>query len=137
MTGGVLPDCVERQGGGVECDAVEDDRGAQAVPSPQCSGKDGGGEREKRHDHQQEGVEQEYDSVGKPDLIKHNVVVCPYLPDEQKAQGVGQVGRPQCAQATQQVRVVGRRPDAQDQQGDRDGEDGVTEKDQSPRGPMH
>src|SRR5215469_6904872 len=99
MTGGVLPDCVERQGGGVECDAVEDDRGAQAVPSPQCSGKDGGGEREKRHHHQQEGVEQEYDSVGKPDLIKHNVVVCPYLPDEQKAQGVGQVGRPQCAQA--------------------------------------
>src|SRR5215472_1827859 len=133
----VLPDRVERQGRRVEHDAVKDDRGPLAVPAAQRPGQDGRGERKERHDHQQQRVEQQYDPVGSADVVEHDMVVGPYLPDEQECEGVGEVGRPEHGQPTQQVRVVSGRPDLQDEQGDGDGEDGIAERDQPPRRPVH
>jgi hypothetical protein len=104
----VLPDGVERQRRHAECDAVEDDGGSLAVSAAQRPGKYGGAERKKRHDHQQQGVQQEYEPVGCTDVVEHDVVVGPHLSDKQERDGVGEVGRPEREKAAQQVAVVSR-----------------------------
>ena len=95
-----------------------------------------GGERKERHHHhhhQQQRVEEQHDPVGSADVVEHDVVVCPYLSDEQECEGVGEIGRPECDKPMQQVRVVRRGPDLQDEQGNGDGEHRVAEED-DPRG---
>jgi hypothetical protein len=49
-------------------------------------------------------------------MVEHDVMVGPHLPDEQEADGVGQVGRPECGEALDQVPGVIRRADLQDEQ---------------------
>jgi len=70
-----VPDGVERQGGHVERDAVEDDGRPLAVAVAQRPGEDGRGEREERHDHQQQGVQEQHRAVGAADVVEHHVVV--------------------------------------------------------------
>ena len=41
----------------------EDDGGSLAVSAAQRPGKDRGGERKERHDHQQQGVQEQYEPV--------------------------------------------------------------------------
>jgi site-specific recombinase XerD len=60
-----------------------------------------------------------------------DVVVGPYLSDEQEREDVREIGRPEREKAVQQVAVVRRWPDLQDEQGDGDREDGVAERHQS------
>jgi hypothetical protein len=69
--------------------------------------------------------------VGGADVVEHDVVVRPYLSDEQKGDGVGEIGRPECAEAVQQVCVVAWWLDLEDEQGDGDREDSIAERDQS------
>jgi hypothetical protein len=73
--------------------AIEDDDGSLAVCVAECSGEDGGGERKERDDHQQQGVQEQYDPVGCTDVVEHDVVVGPHLSDEQECDGVGEIGR--------------------------------------------
>jgi hypothetical protein len=84
-------------------------------PSPVRSAprQDGGGERKERHDHKQQGVQEQDDPVGDADVVEHDVMVCPYLPDEQEREGVGDIRRPERGKAMQQVSVVRRWPDLQ------------------------
>jgi hypothetical protein len=95
------------------------------------------GERKKRHNHQQQCVEQQHDPVGNADVVEHDVMVCPHLPDEQERQDIGKIGRPERAKPVQQLRIVRWRPDLQDEQGRGDGEDGIAEGDQPPGLAMH
>jgi hypothetical protein len=92
----------------VERDAVEDDGGSLAVSAAQRPGKDGGGERKERHDHQQQGVQEQHDPVGCTDVVEHDVVVSPHLSDEQECEGVGEIRRPERDEAVQQASVVSR-----------------------------
>ena len=55
----------------------EDDGGSLAVSAAQRPGKDRGGERKERHDHQQQGVQEQYEPVGCTDVVEHDVVVSP------------------------------------------------------------
>jgi hypothetical protein len=57
-------------------------------------------------------------------------VVSPHLSDEQERDAVGEIGRPEREKAMQQVPVVSRRPDRQNEQGDSDGEDCIAERHQ-------
>ena len=66
-----------------------------------------------------------------------DVVVGPDLSDEQECQGVGQIRRPEHGKPMQQVPVVRRGPDLQDEQGNGDGENGIAECDQPPGRPVH
>jgi hypothetical protein len=61
----------------------------------QCPGKHRRGEWKESHDHQKQGVQQENDPIGSPDVVEHDVVVRPYLSDEQEREDVRQVGRPE------------------------------------------
>jgi hypothetical protein len=126
----VAPDGVERQRSQIERQAVEDDGGSLAVSTVQRFGENGSGERKERHDHQQQGVQEQYSPVGCTDVVEHHMVVHPHLSDEQERDGVGQIGRPERDQGVQQVPVSGRWPDVQNEQRDRDGEDGVAERHQ-------
>jgi hypothetical protein len=101
------------------------------VSAAQRPGEDGSRERKERHDHQQQSVQEQYDPVGGADVVEHHVVVDPDLADEEERQRVGQVGRPERGQAVEQVPVVGRGPDLQDEQCDGDGEDAVAEGDEA------
>jgi hypothetical protein len=85
---------------------------------------------EERHGHQQQGVQEQYDPVGRTDVVEHDVVVSPHLSDEQERDAVGEIGRPEREKAMQQVAVVIRWPDLQDQQGDGDREDRIAERHQ-------
>jgi hypothetical protein len=71
--------------------------------------------------------------VGAADVVEHDVVVGPHLPDEQEADGIRQVGWPERGEAVEQVPGVFWRADLQDEQGDGDGEDRIAEEDE-PRG---
>jgi hypothetical protein len=93
VTTRVLPDAVERQRRHVKRDAVEDDRGTLAVSLAEGACKNGGREREKRHHHQQQGVEEQHETVGGTDVVEHDVVVRPHLPDEQERDRVGEIRR--------------------------------------------
>jgi hypothetical protein len=73
-----------------------------------------------RHDHQQQGVKEQYDPVGCADVVEHDVVVSPHLSDEQEREGVGEIGRPERDEAIQQVPVVSRWPDLQYEEGNAD-----------------
>jgi hypothetical protein len=53
-----------------------------------------------------------------------------HLSDEQECEGVGEIGRPERDEAMQQVPVVSRWPDLQNEQGDADGEDAIAERHQ-------
>jgi hypothetical protein len=95
--------------------------------------QNGSGERQERDVHQQQGVEEQHHPVGAADVVEHDVMVGPHLPDEQEGDGVRQVGRPERGEAVEQVPGVLRRADLQDEQGDGDGEDRIAEED-DPRG---
>jgi hypothetical protein len=56
-------------------------------------------------------------------VVEHDVVVGPHLSDEQERDGVGEVRRPERDQAMEQVAVVSRGFDLEDEQRDGDGED--------------
>jgi hypothetical protein len=86
----VLPYGAERQRCHVERDAVEGDGRSLAVSATQRPGKHGGGERKERHGHQQQGVQEQYDPVGRTDVVEHDVVVSPHLSDEQERDAVGE-----------------------------------------------
>jgi hypothetical protein len=88
-------------------------------------GKDGGGERKERHDHQQQGIQEQYDPAGCTDVVELDMVVSPHPPDEQECDGVGEIGRPERDKTMQQVLAVSRRLDLQNEQRDRDGEDAI------------
>jgi hypothetical protein len=75
VTARVLPDAVERERRHVESDAVEDDGGSLAVSRAQRLRKDGGGEGKERHDHQQQGVQDQNDPVGYANVVEHDVVI--------------------------------------------------------------
>jgi hypothetical protein len=126
----VLPDGVEGQGRHVERDAVEGDGRSLAVSAAQRPGEDRCGEREERHGHQQQRVQEQHDPVGRSDVVEHDVVVGPHLSDEQERDGVGEIGRAELEKAMQQVVVVIWWPDLQHQQGDGDGEDCIAERHQ-------
>jgi hypothetical protein len=126
----VLPDGVERQRRQVERDAVEDDRGSLAVSAAQRPREDGRGERKECHDHQHQGVQEQYRPVGCTNVVEHHMVVHPYLSDEQECDHVGEIRGPERDKVMQQVLAGSRRPDRQNEQGDGDGEDGVAERDQ-------
>ena len=79
VTARVLPHGVEGQGREVERDAIEDDGSALAVTAAQRVGKDGSGERKERDNHQQKGVQEQYNSVGGADVVEHDVVVRPHV----------------------------------------------------------
>jgi hypothetical protein len=80
----VLPDGVERERRHREGDAVEDDCGSLTISASLRPGEDGGGEGKERDDHEQQGVQEKYDSVGRTNVIEHDVVVDPHLSDEQE-----------------------------------------------------
>lgn len=107
---------------------MEDDGGALSVSGAEGVRQDGCGERQERDVHQQQGVEEQHHPVGDPDVVEHDVMVGPHLPDEEEGDGVRQVGRPQRGKAMEQVPGVLRRADLQNEQGDGDGEDRIAEK---------
>jgi hypothetical protein len=76
-----------------------------------------------------DGVERQ---VGCADVVEHDLVIGPHLSDKQERDGIGEIGRPERDEVMQQVAVVSRRPDFQDEQRDRDGEDGIAERHQPP-----
>ena len=63
-------------------------------------------------------------------MVEHDVVVGPDLSDEEEGDGVGEIGRPERAEAVQQVRGIGRWSDLENEQGDGDREDGIGKRDQ-------
>jgi hypothetical protein len=87
------------------------------VSGAEGGGQHGGGERQERDVHQQQGVEEQHHPVGAADVVEHDVMVGPHLPDEEKGDGVRQVGRPERGKAVEQVPSVLRRTDLQDEQG--------------------
>jgi hypothetical protein len=62
------------------------------------SSRDRGGEGQERDVHQQQGVQEQHRPVGDSDVLEHDVMVGPHLPDEQEGDGIRQVGRP-CSRA--------------------------------------
>jgi hypothetical protein len=70
----------------------------------------------------------QHDPVGGTDVVEHDVVVSPHLSDEQKRDGVGEIGRPERDKAMQQVLVVSRWPDLENEQRYGDGEDAIAER---------
>jgi hypothetical protein len=82
--------------------------------------------------HQQQGVQEQHRPVGDSDVVEHDVMVGPHLPDEQEGDGIRQVGRPERGEAVEQVPGVLRGADVQDEQGDGNGEDRVAEEDKPP-----
>ncbi|GAB3934202.1 hypothetical protein GCM10027614_06790 [Micromonospora vulcania] len=99
-------------------------------------GQDGRTERQERDIHQQQRVEQEQQAVRGADVIEHDVVVHPHLPDQQEGEDVGHVRGPQLDQTAEQVFGVLRRANLQDEQSDGDGDDRVAEGDDPPRIPF-
>jgi hypothetical protein len=81
--------------------AVEDDGGALPMPGAEGGGQHRGGERQERDVHQQQGVEEQHCAVGAADVVEHDVMVGPHLPDEQEGDGIRQVGRPERGEAVQ------------------------------------
>jgi len=126
----VAPDHVEQNGCQQKRHAMEDDGGALPVSGAEGGGQNGGGEGQERDVHQQHGVEEQHRPVGAADVVEHDVMVGPHLPDEQEGDGIGQVGRPQCGEAVEQVPGVLRRADLQDEQGDGDGKDRIAKEDE-------
>src|SRR5262249_28261256 len=127
VAGRVLPDAVEGQRRYPERDPVEDDRGSLALAATKGPRQNRGGERKKRDGHEQQGVQEQYHPVRGTDVVEHDVVVRPYLPDEEEGHGIGEIGGPQPKKAVQQVAVVSGRLDLQDEQSDADREDGIAE----------
>ena len=78
---GVPPDDVEESGGQFKRNAVKDDGGALALPITKRAGQNRGGKREQRDVHQQQSVQEQYEPVGMTDVVEHDVMVSPYLPD--------------------------------------------------------
>jgi hypothetical protein len=86
VTTDVPPDDVEQNGQEREGGAVEDYGGALPVSVPERLGQHGGGERQERDVHQQHGVEEEHHAVGAADVVEHDVMVGPHLPDQHESQ---------------------------------------------------
>jgi hypothetical protein len=63
-------------------------------------------------------------------VVEQDVVVGPHLSDEQECEGVGEIGRPEREKAMQQVPVISRWLDLENEQGDGDGENAIAERHQ-------
>src|SRR5581483_9052452 len=84
----VPPDEVEQDGRQFKGDAVQDDGDALAVSIVECLGQNGGGEGQERDVHQQQGVEEQHRPVGTTDVVEHDVMIGPYLPDQHEGDAV-------------------------------------------------
>ena len=101
------------------------------IPVGQVVGQDRGGERDQGHRHQQQEVEKGELAVHPRDQVHHRVVVHPDDPDDEEADRVGGVVRPEVAEAAPEVvrgPRLGRRTDVQHEQRDRDREDAIAER---------
>jgi hypothetical protein len=116
--------------------AIEDNRGALASAIAERFGQDRRGERQERDRHQQQGVAEEQNPVGRPDVVEHGVVVGPDLADQQERERVGQVGRPQLEQPSGEMGGIEGALDLQHQDGRRDREHAVAELQQPGCGPF-
>jgi hypothetical protein len=72
-----------------------------------------------------DGVECERCHVECGNVVEHDVVVGPHLSDEEEGDRVGEIRRPERDEAMQQVPVVSRSRDLQDEQRDGDSENGM------------
>jgi hypothetical protein len=88
---GVPPNGIEQGGCQFERNAVKDDSDALSLSVAKRIGQDRGGKREERDVHQQHSVQEQHQPVCMTDVIKHDVMVCPHLPDQHERDDVGHV----------------------------------------------
>jgi hypothetical protein len=104
-----------------------DERSDVGVATPPCKtlGHELGGKRDRRNRHEEADIQQEQHAIRAGSQTDHGVVIDPHDPDHEKADRLGQVGRPLVSEGGGEGLAGHRSPKIQHKQGCRNGEDAV------------